>query len=557
MNESVHEGVNLIAKERYYRLIASVLLGLAAFVGLFFSSSLAFEQVSINFPWLLILPMLVTLSWGPKYGIISISFGLVFLYPFFLGSYNGWASLVPSASLFLWIGLHGWGANKRAKYREQDSTPPLKFNLYVLQLLYSFTRLGLYLLFFSLLIELNPPFWNPYAYKNIEQSIVLLFALKGIFVETIFVALCDVLLLLPAVRKLFQLTTPREAKYNTRITALIVLFGLIFTLVVSIIQTVVIDRGDLTGFFLYPNEKTKLTLILSVILFIIMAGVTVRFVQRLLATQERLIRRKAELKKALNELEMLNQELEERVDNRTQALSSSVEELESFAQTITHDLKAPLRAIEGYCQMLEGSQTTCRLDPESKAMVLAIEQTGEDMMRLIERLLDYATTSKKTLHTQPTELSDIFKQMANDFRVSEPTMNIQADWLGDTPTLVVDPVLMKELFGNLFSNAVKFATHPHSLRITLRCSQVAKGYNFAFADDGIGFDMHYANKLFQLFQRMHTRDEYEGHGVGLATMKKIVERHGGNISITSAPGKGTTLLFWLPQKTSPDQETEK
>ncbi|WP_242620465.1 hypothetical protein [Senegalia massiliensis] len=257
-----------------YKIVISILLGILTFIATFISIKIDFNGFSINFIWSLILPLLVTLSLGMKYGILSITTGLVPLYPFFLGSYNGWASLVPAISLYLWIIIHGFGRDKRI-YNNK-----FYYNIYFVQFIYNILRMILYLSLFPILIRFNPPFWNPGAYTEIEIGIVLLFAIKGVIVESIFLALADALLQLGFVRKIFKLEYSKAARYNTRIMALIVSFGLMFTLLISSVNNYIIDKNPTLDWIIYPDEKTKITFLLSFVLFIIMGGILVRFAEK-------------------------------------------------------------------------------------------------------------------------------------------------------------------------------------------------------------------------------------------------------------------------------------
>lgn len=519
------------------RVIWSVVLGWLAFAGVFYSTSLQFRGVQINFPWSLILPLLVSLAWGPVYGLISIGPGLVVLYPFVLGFYNGWASLVPVLSLFLWIGIHGYGSLRRRELEASGSAEGF-WNIYILQLGYSGIRLLLYLLLFSPLISLNPPWWNPGALTSIGTSIVLLFALKGILVETVFVAFCDVLLLLPPVRHRFKLPVSPAARLNTRILLLFVVSGLVFALLVLSIHVVIIDQQSLVRWLGAPDEKNRITLIMALILFTLMGGVSVRFVERLLAAQDALRRRE-------RDLETLNEQLEDRVEARTWELRSAVGELEDFTHTISHDLKSPLRAIEAYTEIL-WEDFGSRLDSGGEELVEGIRTTCQGMNSLIERLLEYATTARQQVVREPVETGALLRLVEEEFVRAFPRRNIRVHYQEEYPVVELDPVLFVQLLRNLFSNGVKFTPEDRDVHLSIGCHRIQDAWEFSFRDEGVGFDMQDAHKAFLLFQRMHHPERFEGYGIGLATVRKIIERHGGTIRIASEPGKGTTVWFSFP-----------
>lgn len=528
-------------KVETYKIFVSVFLGLIGFVGTFYSTRFDFNGFSINFAWSLILPLLVTLAWGIRYGIISITLGLVVLYPFFLGSYNGWASIVPATSLYLWIIIHGYGGRKRLKEHK------FHYNIYFLQLIYIIIRMAVYIVLFPILIRFNPPFWNPQAYTSVGIGIILLFAIKGIIVESILLALCDALLLLPFARKVFRLECSMGARYNTRIMSALVAFGLTFTFIVSAVHNFIIDKNPSFKWIIEPDEKTRIDFLLATILFFIMGGITVRFVQRVLETQEALKIRETQYKQALEEIRILNAELEQRVIDRTADLQSAVLELEKFSYTISHDLKSPLRAIDGYSKfIIEDYGST--LHNEVSEMIGNIQEICRDMIGLINKLLEYSITSKANLSKEPIQIKQIITIVFREFEVGNSGRHMELVFEGELPTLNVDKVLFKQVIANIISNAIKFSRDREVTKIQVGSSLVDNEYIFYIKDNGVGFDMKFSNKLFGIFQRLHRSQDFEGYGIGLATIKKILQKHGGRVWIEGVLNQGATVYFTLPGK---------
>lgn len=519
-------------KMRHYKFWVSVIMGILGFLGIFFSSSYDFNGFSINFAWSLSLPLLVSLAWGAKYGLYSVGFGFMGIYPFVLGSYNGWASLVPTMLLYLWIWMHGYGATQRAVSKRVSNNP------YMIQSVYILIRLVLYMTVFPVLIRLNPPFWNPEAFTYVGFDIIFLFAIKGIIVETILLAICDALLLLPFVRKLFKLKISRGAIYNTRIMLSLVAFGLLFMLIISSTQNIIIDQVNTYTWLTSPDEKTRINFLLTVISFFIVGGITVRYVQKMVEAQ-------LKYQHAVQEIERINDGLEKRVKDRTLELQVAVEELEKFSYTISHDLKSPIRAIDAYTQFIMKDYKQS-LDKNAYEMIGNIRKISDEMIVLIEKLLDYSLTAKADLVMTRINVDQMVRSIIDEYKIISVDKPIHLSFEAKLPYIYADGVLLKQVVSNILSNAIKFSASRDVIEIMVGYEKRQGEHLFYFRDNGVGFDMKYSGKLFTIFQRLHRKSEYDGSGIGLATIKKIIQKHNGQVWIESNLNVGTTVSFTIP-----------
>jgi signal transduction histidine kinase len=243
-----------------------------------------------------------------------------------------------------------------------------------------------------------------------------------------------------------------------------------------------------------------------------------------------------------NEVRSLNTELEERVARRTTELATINRELEAFTYSVSHDLRAPLRHIDAYAQIL---QDDLARDPSSAVGHIArIRQGVQSMGRLIDDLLNLSRVSRAEVLHEKVQLNQIVDEVLVELKPELAGRNIE--WrIGKLPSAEVDPGLIKQVFTNLVSNAVKY-TRPRSPAVIEIGREEVDGQPAIFVrDNGVGFNMKYAAKLFGVFQRLHRPDEFEGTGVGLATVQRIVHLHGGRIWVDAELDKGATFHFTL------------
>ena len=224
---------------------------------------------------------------------------------------------------------------------------------------------------------------------------------------------------------------------------------------------------------------------------------------------------------------------------------AAVRDLEAFSYSVAHDLRAPLRAMNGFARLLLDGYTE-KLDAEGADWLHEIILNAGKMGELIDALLSLARVTRSDLHRERVDLSHVVRDVAASLRASEPGRSVEIDVEADVD-VEMDARLARVLVENLLGNAWKFTAKTPAPRIAFGALDAASGRAFFFRDNGAGFEMAYASKLFAPFQRLHTISEFPGTGIGLATVQRIVRRHGGKVWAEGAPGAGATVYFTLPE----------
>ncbi|MHC1784312.1 MAG: PAS domain S-box protein [Anaerolineaceae bacterium] len=256
-----------------------------------------------------------------------------------------------------------------------------------------------------------------------------------------------------------------------------------------------------------------------------------------------------DLKNAEQEISQLNLELENRVARRTAELEEKNNELEAFSYSVSHDLKAPLRGISGYSQLLMENYASS-LDGEGMEFLFTIQESVKRMDQLISDLLSYSRMERRKLNNRQLDIRELFQSLLSEYRDVIRSRNIQIEEVYSFSTIFSDAEGLSQVFRNLIGNAVKFTREQSNPLIRIIAEETRDTWQISISDNGIGLDMTYQEKIFEIFQRLQNSDEFPGTGVGLAIVRKVVTRLGGTVRVESEKAKGATFIVEIMKGTN-------
>ena len=250
----------------------------------------------------------------------------------------------------------------------------------------------------------------------------------------------------------------------------------------------------------------------------------------------------------------LNDTLEQRVRERTARLESAKQELDAFAYSVSHDLRAPLRAVDGFARILEEEHAS-QLDVQGRRTLAVVRAEAGRMGRLIDDLLDFSRRARQEIRPSETDMTALVREAFDQVKGRTADREVEFQ-LGELPAARGDAALLRQVWVNLLDNALKYTRHRPRAQVWISGTRQGAENLYSIRDNGAGFDMKYAGKLFGVFQRLHRSEEFEGAGVGLALVQRIIRRHGGRVGAQAQVERGATFYFTLPSMETAEKGVE-
>lgn len=296
-----------------------------------------------------------------------------------------------------------------------------------------------------------------------------------------------------------------------------------------------------TGVIHPPNTAGDQRIIIIVVLMVVIAIIYRKIIADWELTLSRARESEKEARVALEEVSKIRDELEARVQDRTEDLQKANKELEAFSYSVSHDLRAPLRAINGFISIL-ANEYQDKLDEDGKNYLERVRTSSQRMNQLIDDMLQLSQVGRRELVRREIQIGILARETFSKLVEQEEGRQIEFT-LEDCPNVNADRNLVEILLTNLLSNSVKFTKNRQTAHIEMGALNKDKEDVYFIRDNGVGFDMEFADNLFSPFQRFHSHDEYEGTGIGLAIVHRIIQRHNGRLWIVSKVDEGTTVYF--------------
>lgn len=519
----------LCEKLKWEKAIITVMLG---FLAVYFCRSpfpIVLDIIyNTKYKWYLIIPMLVSEAWGTPYAVlISVLGGCATMLPFIEQPSRGFGNIIVCIAYMILFFLCSFCEKKVKK----------SLHYYLAFFVYCIFYYVLFDVFYLPLINQNPI--SPDYILSASPTILRIVTITNAFSILSFAAIVKVMLELPPVRRMMGLEPLENAENNLKNFLYVVLVVLSFLIVDSFFESFYFYSRGIHTFILTNSQGSLMRIpLVSSVLFIISDVLILNSMQTLGDMRKQ--------KEAEQKIIELNEGLEQAVEERTVSMRNAYHDLESFSYTMTHELKTPVRELNAYLEIIEEDNEDV-LSDQSKEDIHSAEKVCTGTLEMIEKMMIYTRAGFMTLNMEKTDVRQMAEKCFSEFKRADQGQEMELE-ITDLPPLYSDAFLLKVAISNILSNSLKFSKCREKIIIRVDSAIEEDRIVYRFSDNGVGFEPGNNNKLFELFNRAHNANEYAGSGIGLALVKRIVNRLGGDVSIEGRPDEGCTVYLKFNRK---------
>jgi signal transduction histidine kinase len=514
------------------------------FVSAFLTLVLARFSLPIDFLareyiiWSLIFIVMVARVMEMPYVIVASS--VAFTLPFCVDMKWSSTNFIRGMLFFVWIMLIGLFSYRLRRKNGQVEGISIYIALMISIIIFAMVHFWGYQQIAALRI------FTDYKYLVVSKILIRVDFYCTTFNCIMILLISDVLLELPVIRKIYYQKKLEYSEYANQYFVITVILSFVFLMLDLLIDKIYSKSMGLHLSFISISSGEKLKLFILIIIAAGVSKVIILSKRTRLANLRKIEEDEQQIQSLLYEMSSLNKQLEQQVYTRTIELNQAYADMESYTYTVSHELKTPVREIDLYAEFIEEDNID-RLLPESVKDIKSIRMTCQNIINLVENLMGYSKVGYKVLNFERIDMYELIKHCFEEIAktVSDRTIKLE---LEEIPEILGDNFLMKRLVFNIISNSVKFTREISDAKIVIYSSEENDMIKYYFKDNGVGFDMKYASHIFGVFDRVHNESDYEGNGIGLATVQKITNRMGGSVEIEGKINEGCIVIVGLPKK---------
>lgn len=482
--------------------------------------------------WSMIFPLIIAIAWEVEYAVVTAAAGLAIFIPFYVYPDRGYANILTTMLYLMLFIADGALIIKSNKLISNIKS-------YLVQIVYGVLFIGINSAIYLEILMWNPTGYNEPIIRVMADYVLVTQNINFILSILMLTAIVNVLLYLPIIRKIYALPEISNGKRNNIYFMAAILFIVLFEMINHLMSKSYYS-------LISPSVSgiNKMSILVTAVFIICDFAIYISIDRE--NSNKMLLNSEENYQQSQIEIIKLNEGLEKAVEERTEQLKQAYDDLKSFSYTVSHEFKTPMREIDTYISIIEEDNFD-KLDEQSIEDMNAIKRICKDTIILAESIMNYSKIGYEIMNIECVDMYAIVKESCEELKISNSEKNIIFN-VGDMPKTKGDKFLLKQAIFNILNNSIKFSSVRDVIKINIWGVEDKSCKKYYFKDNGVGYDSKNDENLFDLFNRAHNRSDFEGNGVGLATVKKIIERHNGKVRIEGIKDKGCIVTIELEYK---------